>query len=171
MRSFEPRVVLDFAPAYSRAEAHARRIDRDVAELAHLAQIDQQRRRAEAEGERRDEALATGERLRAGVCGQQLHRFGDARRRRIVEGRQLHCSGLRPAVFTTLVQRSISARWNAASSAEVLPIGVVPRPLRRSRKSVCVTALWISLPGLCVTTAGTPAGRKIAYHDVTSNPA
>ena len=90
MRSFQPRVVLDVAPAYSRAEAHARRIDRDAAELAHLAQIDQQRRRAEAEGERRDEALAAGERLRAGVCRQELYRFGDLisnRKSEITDGR------------------------------------------------------------------------------------
>src|SRR5438067_4116039 len=170
LRGLEALVVLDVAPAHARAEPHAICADRDAGELVQLAEIHEQRWRAEAKGERRDQALAARERLGSGVGGEEAQRLGKRCRCCIVEARQLHCSGRMPAIFTTLSQRAMSARWKAASSSGLLPIGVVPRPLRRSRKSVCVTALWISLASLSVTSCGMPAGPKIAYHDVTSNP-
>src|SRR5437773_3733036 len=79
-------------------------------------------------------------------------------------------SGFTPAVLTTCVQRATSLRTCAPSSSGVLPTGVVPRPLRRAFRSGIARALAMSVLSLFVTSAGIPAGPKMAYHEVTRNP-
>jgi hypothetical protein len=91
MRAIEPPVVLDVAPAHHGAQRHAAVGNPDAAQVGELAQIDQQRRLGETEGEHRHQALAPGQRLRIAVMrGEKRDCLGQRGRACIVEGRQFH---------------------------------------------------------------------------------
>src|ERR1051325_318551 len=171
LRALQLMAVQDVAPTHSCAQDREVLSELHALEARYFPKVDQQRRRRQAEGHGGNEALAAGERLGAASRSEQLDRLVERAGRGVFELGQLHrYSGRMLAVLTTFVQRSMSLCWYAASSSGVLPIGVVPSPLSRSRRSVAVTAWWIALESLPVTSAGIPAGPKIAYHEVTSKP-
>ena len=88
MRLAQSRVVEDVAPAHHGAERDAVIRDLDLPQLGELAQIDQQRRRGDAERQHRHQALAAGQRLGLAVVrGEQRNRFGDRGRAGVFEGR------------------------------------------------------------------------------------
>ena len=88
MRLAQPRVVEDVAPAHHGAEGDAVVRDLDLPQLGELAQIDQQRRRSDAERQHRHQALAAGQRLGFAVMGcEQRNRFVDRGRAGVFEGR------------------------------------------------------------------------------------
>ena len=85
-RRAEACVALDVAPADTGAQAHAVGTDVDAVEPGDLAQVDEQRRCGEPEGEHRHQALPPGERARFALApGEQFKRLREGVRRRIVE--------------------------------------------------------------------------------------
>ena len=88
MRSGEPRVVKDVAPAHHGAQRNAFLVDLDLPQLRKLAQIDQKRRRGDAKRQHRHQTLAAGKRFGLAVMGgEKCNCFGDAGRTGVFEGR------------------------------------------------------------------------------------
>ena len=95
MRLAQPRVVEDVAPAHHGAERDAVVRDLDLPQLGELAQIDQQRRRSDAERQHRHQTLAAGQRLGFAVMRrQQRDRVGERGRTGIFEGWEFHAGTL-----------------------------------------------------------------------------
>ena len=91
MRGGEPRIVLDVAPAHHGAEPHAVGGDLDLAQLRELAQVDQQRRRDDAEGQHRHQALPAGNGARLpAMGGEQRDGFSERGGTGVFERGQLH---------------------------------------------------------------------------------
>ena len=94
VRGLEPFVILDLAPAHHGAECDTLLRNFDSAQVAELAQIDEQRGLGKAERQHRHQALATCDGLGVPAGrGEELNRFGQRRRACIVEGRQFHDPG------------------------------------------------------------------------------
>ena len=82
---------LDRAPGWSRRRPRARRRGVDALQFRDAPDVDEVFEDGEPEREHRDEALSTGQHLRAvAELGEELHRFCDGSRRVILERRGLH---------------------------------------------------------------------------------
>jgi hypothetical protein len=90
LRARQPRIVLDVAPAHLGAEPNAISVNGDLTEPGEPTQIDQKARGRKPEGEDRHQALAAGDRLRAGVGGEQRNGLIERFRSTVFETRWLH---------------------------------------------------------------------------------
>jgi hypothetical protein len=84
-------IALDVAPARPGADTKPIRGRLDAVHVGDVAQVDQHGRRGQPEGEKRHQALATGDKLAAAIAGrQQRRRLGKRPRRGIFERREFH---------------------------------------------------------------------------------
>src|SRR6266436_5606802 len=106
MSGSEPNILLDVAPAHLGPEVDPFGGNGDVAEPGHVAQINQEPRGGEPEGEERHEALAPCNRPRPSIGRQQGNGFVERRRRLVFERRWLHClcsEGCDPEIRTEMI--------------------------------------------------------------------